>query len=346
MRRKREALFAGALSLLLLAGCTSTADTAAPTPTATATAAVAPVPSAEVPAPTSYAGTEGSSVYMTTDISPEGIQAVYDALGRVPEGRVAVKLSTGEAGNTYYLDPALIKDLVQSVDGTIVECNTAYGGSRANTAMHRQVAEDHGFTAIAEVDIMDEEDSMPLPVDGGTYLTENLVGSHFANYDFFVVLSHFKGHEMAGFGGALKNISIGIASQTGKCLIHTAGRSTTSMMGGKQDPFLESMAEAAKSVSDSLDSGERMLYISVMNHLSIDCDCNGSPAEPDMHDIGILASLDPVALDQACIDLVYAGENNETLVKRIESRNGLYLLECAERLGIGSRAYQLVSLDG
>ncbi len=284
-------------------------------------------------------------VYMTTDISPEGLQTVYDALGRTPTGKVAVKLSTGEANNTHYLSPDLIKDLVQAVDGTIVECNTAYGGSRTSTALHMQVAKDHGFTEIADVDIMDQDGSISLPVKGGNNLTENLVGSNFENYDFFLVLSHFKGHEMAGFGGAIKNISIGIASASGKCLIHTAGSSSTSMWGGKQDPFLESMAEAAKSVSDSLENGKNIMYINVMNNLSIDCDCNGFPASPDMKDIGILASLDPVALDQACVDLVYAAEDGKQLVSRMEFKNGIHTLEHAEAIGLGSRKYELVSLD-
>ncbi len=285
------------------------------------------------------------AVYMTTDLSPRGLMAVYEALAWQPTGKVAVKLSTGEAGNKYYLSPDLIKELVQRVEGTIVECNTAYGGLRSRTAMHLQVAEDHGFTAIADVDIMDAEGSIPLPVEGGVRLTENLVGANFAKYDSCLVLSHFKGHEMAGFGGALKNISIGIASSEGKAWIHSGGTSRTNMWGGKQDPFLESMAEAAKSVSDALGKGERIVYINVMNYLSVDCDCNGSPAKPDMHDIGILASADPVALDQACVDLVYAAQDGKSLIARMESRNGLHILEHAESIGLGSRAYTLVSLD-
>lgn len=287
---------------------------------------------------------ETPTVYMTTDISPEGLMAIYEALGREATGTVAVKLSTGEAGGHNYLQPDLIKDLVQSVDGTIVECNTAYGGSRASTAMHLQVAEDHGFTAIADVDIMDAEGSISLPVENGTHLTEDLVGSHFENYDFFVVLSHFKGHAMGGFGGAIKNISIGIASSTGKSLIHSAGTATTGLsLGTPQDDFLESMAEAAKAISDNLD--DKILYINVMNRLSVDCDCDSNPAEPDMHDIGILASLDPVALDQACVDLVYAAPDGQSLITRIESRNGIHTLEHAEEIGLGSRTYTLVSID-
>lgn len=286
-----------------------------------------------------------SKVFMTADISPEGLMAVYNALERTPDGKVAVKLSTGEPPNSNYLRPELIADLVKAVDGTIVECNTAYGGSRAETAMHYQVAEDHGFTEIADFQILDENGSMSLPVEGGTRLTENFVGEHFADYDYYVVLSHFKGHAMAGYGGAIKNISIGLGSSEGKCWIHSGGTSMTNPWGGEQDAFFESMAEAGKAVSDYLGNGEKILYINVMNRLSVDCDCDGNPAEPDMHDIGILASTDPVALDQACIDLVYAAEDGGSLIKRIESRNGLHTLEHAEEIGLGSRTYELISID-
>lgn len=281
-------------------------------------------------------------VYMTTDISPEGLLSVYEALNWTPTGNVAVKLSTGEPPASNYLRPELIADLVQAVDGTIVECNTAYGGSRAETAMHYQVAEDHGFTAIADFQILDENGSMTLPVEGGTRLTENYVGAAFGNYDSYLILSHFKGHSMAGFGGAIKNISIGLGSSEGKAWIHSGGTSLTQSWS-EQDPFLESMAEAGKSVSDAL--GDRIVYVNVMNRLSVDCDCDGNPAEPDMHDIGILASTDPVALDQACIDLVYAAEDGQSLINRIESRNGLHTLEHAEEIGLGSRTYELVSID-
>ncbi|MBQ7665830.1 MAG: DUF362 domain-containing protein [Synergistaceae bacterium] len=289
-----------------------------------------------------------STVYFTKDISPAGLMAIYEKLGREANGKVAVKLSTGEAGNTHYLSPNLIGELVRKVNGTIVECNTAYGGSRASTAMHKQVAEDHGFTKIANVDIMDEEGEVSLPVTGNgiKHLKEDVVGSHFKNYDFMLVLTHFKGHAMGGFGGALKNISIGIASPKGKVIIHTAGtRDSGSIWYDKQDDFLESMAEAAKAVSDSLDNGKRIMYISVMNHLSVDCDCDGNPAAPDMHDIGILGSLDPVALDQACVDLVYKAPDGASLIKRMESRHGIHTVEHAEAIGLGSRAYDLVSID-
>ena len=289
---------------------------------------------------------DGSKVFFTKDISPAGIMAIYNALGREATGKVAVKLSTGEAGNTHYLSPDLIKELVQKVNGTIVECNTAYGGSRASTAMHRQVIEDHGFTKIAKVDLLDEEGEVSLPVVGGKHLKEDVVGSHFKNYDFVLVLTHFKGHAMGGFGGALKNISIGFASPRGKVIIHTAGtKDSGSIWYDKQDDFLESMAEAAKAVSDSLDHGKKIMYISVMNHLSVDCDCDGNPAKPDMHDIGILGSLDPVALDQAWVDLVYKAPDGASLIKRMESRHGIHTVEHAAEIGLGSRTYDLVSID-
>ena len=296
-----------------------------------------------------FAGTsfaENPTVFFTKNISPEGLMAIYNSLGRSAEGKVAVKLSTGEAGNTHYLSPELIKELVQKVSGTIVECNTVYGGSRSSTAMHKQVAKDHGFTKIANVDIMDEDGDTPLNVTSGKHMKQNYVGSHLNNYDFVLVLSHFKGHAMGGFGGAIKNISIGIASSRGKALIHSAGNEKArNIWSTDQDSFLESMAEAAKSVSDKFANGEKMLYISVMNHLSVDCDCDGSPAEPDMHDIGILGSTDPVALDQACVDLVYKAPDGKSLINRMESRHGIHTLEHAAEIGLGSREYNFVSID-
>jgi len=294
------------------------------------------------PAPTPDSNMGDPVVYMTTNISADGLMAIYEALDWTPGSKVAVKLSTGEPGSNY-LRTDLIGELIQSLDDpTIVECNTAYGGSRSNTVMHYQVAEDHGYTAIADVDIMDEDGSMSLPVVGGTNLTENYVGTHFANYDSFLILSHFKGHAMAGFGGAIKNISIGIASSRGKSHIHSGGTGG-SMWSGDQDAFLESMAEAGKSVVEALD--RKIVYINVMNRLSVDCDCDGNPAEPDMHDIGILASYDPVALDQACVDFVYAAADGGSLINRMESRNGIHTLEHAEEIGLGSRTYQLVNID-
>jgi uncharacterized Fe-S center protein len=283
-------------------------------------------------------------VYMTAKINPEGLMAVYNALGLQASGNVAVKISTGEPGNTHFLSPDLIKGLVQKVNGTIVECNTAYGGRRASTAAHYQVAKDHGFTAIAPVVILDEKADISIPVTGGTHLTEDIVGARFKEFNFHVVLSHFKGHGMGGLGGALKNMSIGYASSAGKSWIHTAGKSRTSMRGGTQNDFLESMAEAAKAVADA--NKGKMLYINVMNNLSVDCDCNGRPAKPTMADIGILASLDPVALDQACVDLVFTAKDGKDLVERINSRNGLLTISHAEKIGLGSKSYELKRIDG
>jgi uncharacterized Fe-S center protein len=293
--------------------------------------------------PVSLEETSGkSTVYMTADISPAGLAAVYNALGRKVTGKVAVKISTGEPGGHHFLSPDLIKELVQSVNGTIVESNTAYGGRRANTAMHKQVAIDHGFTAIAPVDILDEEGTISLPFRNGKNIKEDLVGSHFTNYDSYLVLSHFKGHAMGGFGGALKNISIGIASSSGKLWIHSGGKTKTSWGGGTQEAFLESMAEAAGAVMNHLD--EKIVYINVMNHLSVDCDCSSNPAPPEMDDIGILASLDPVALDKACVDQIYASDTRRSasLRRRIETRNGKHTLDHAEALGLGSQQYELV----
>ena len=286
-------------------------------------------------------------VYMFKEISPENLVKIYEALGREATGKVAVKLSTGEPGGHNFLQPALIKDLVQKVKGTIVECNTAYGGGRADTENHLKAAKDHGFTAIAPVDIMDAEGEVALPVKGGKHLKEDFVGSHYLNYDFTIVLSHFKGHAMGGFGGAIKNISIGIASPAGKAWIHSAGKTKGNPWGNlpPQDDFLESMAEAAKAIVDHC--GDKILYISVANNLSVDCDCDSSPEDPKMGDIGILASLDPIALDKACTDLVRASEDHGKihLIERIDSRNGMHTLEYGEKIGLGSQKYELVKLD-
>ena len=285
-----------------------------------------------------------SKVYMFTGITADNLVKIYEALGREATGKVAVKISTGEPGGHNFLDPDLIKDLVQKVNGTIVECNTAYGGGRTNAADHMRAAEEHGFTAIAPVDIMDAEGEVELPLEGGRHLTCDIVGSHFLNYDFVIVLSHFKGHAMGGFGGAIKNMSIGIASANGKRYIHSAGASTTSWGNPAQDDFLESMAEAAKAVADHC--GNNILYISVANNLSVDCDCDFSPADPQMGDIGILASLDPVALDKACTDLVRSSDDHGKihLIERIDSRNGMHTLDHAEALGMGSQKYELIRL--
>lgn len=283
-------------------------------------------------------------VYMTRDIYPESLVEIYKALGRKASGRVAVKLSTGEPGGNNFLQPALIGKLVKEVNGTIVECNTAYGGGRANTEAHMKAAEDHGFTKIAKVDIMDADGEVKIPVKGGSHIDYDIVGKNFMNYDFVVVLSHFKGHAMAGFGGAIKNISIGIASANGKRWIHSGGTSTSDWGHPTQEQFLETMAEAGKAVADKC--GDKILYISVMNNLSVDCDCDAHPAAPQMGDIGILASLDPVALDKACVDLVRNSfdEGKVHLIERIDSRKGMTTLVHAEEIGLGSQEYELVEM--
>ena len=288
-------------------------------------------------------------VYMYKKITPENLVKIYEALGRPARGRVAVKLSTGEPGNNNYLAPALIQDLVHKVNGTIIECNTAYGGGRADTRNHLKAAEDHGFTRIARVDIMDADGEVSLPVKGGKHLKEDFVGKNYPGYDFTLVLSHFKGHPMGGFGGAIKNIAIGIASSHGKAWIHSAGKTRNQQEVWSdlppQDHFLESMAEAAKAITDHC--GDNILYISVANNLSVDCDCVAAPEDPKMGDIGILASLDPVALDRACVDQVRASKDHGKvhLIERIDSRNGMHTLDYAEQLGIGSQKYQLIPLD-
>ncbi len=300
----------------------------------------------QVPQPDPSEEGESPVVYFTSDISPDGLLRIYESLDWEPQGKVAVKISTGEPPASNYLRPELIGDLVQAVDGTIVECNTAYGGSRSSAAMHRQVAEDHGFTAIADFDLMDEEGEVEWPMTGGSRLDKIIVGSHAENYEDWIILSHFKGHAMAGFGGAVKNVGIGISSPSGKVYVHTAGTKTSgSIWYSDQDAWLEALAEMVLGFSSHV-GAEHIIYINVMNRLSVDCDCDGNPAEPDMHDIGILASADPVALDQACIDLIYKAPDSASLVRRIERQNGIHTLEHAEAIGLGSRTYELVNIDG
>lgn len=290
-------------------------------------------------------------VYMTKEITPEALVKIYEAVGRPAEGRVAVKISTGEPGGHNFLQPALIKDLVQKVKGTIVECNTAYAGKRSTTDEHLQAARDHGFFDIAHVDIMDAEGEIKIPVRDTTHIKYDIVGSHLKDYDFMINLAHFKGHAMGGFGGVLKNQSIGVASSNGKAYIHTAGKTEKAEElwenVAQQDAFLESMAAAAQAVHDYY--GDKILYINVMNNLSIDCDCDAHPHDPEMKDIGILASTDPVALDQACLDLVFTvnpseGNNNQPLVNRIKELHGTHTVEYAAKIGLGSMKYELVQL--
>lgn len=292
-------------------------------------------------------------VYMTTDISPGGLVRVYEALGIEADGKVAVKISTGEPGGKNYLKPELIGKLVQSVDGTIVECNTAYRGRRFSSEEHLKAAREHGFFEIADVDIMDTEGEIKIPVQDTTHLKYNLVGKNIANYDFMINLAHFKGHAMGGFGGVLKNQSIGVASRNGKAYIHSVGitENPDEMWAHVDDQigFLESMAAAAQSVHEYFGPGD-IVYINVMNNMSIDCDCSSHPADPLLKDVGILASTDPVALDQACLEIVMnitpeEGNDNGPLLERIKERHGTHIVDYAEKIGLGSKRYELVNID-
>lgn len=290
-----------------------------------------------------------SKVYFTNEITPEALQKTFDALGVELPGKTAVKISTGEAGNPYYLAPDLIAGLVKSVDGTIVECNTAYPGKRNTTDEHWKTIEEHGFTKIAPCDILDESGEMTLPVgEGALRIGENIVGAHLADYDSILMLSHFKGHPMGGFGGALKNMAIGLASSRGKTNIHTSGNpdgTFEELMAGDHDSFLESMADACKSIIDYM-KPQNIVYVNIANNLSVDCDCVANPKAPEMANIGIFASTDPVAVDQASIDAVYESDDpgKSALIERIESRNGIHTVEAACRLGLGSREYEIVSV--
>ena len=287
-----------------------------------------------------------SKVYFTKEITPDSLIKIYEILGVELKGNIGIKVSTGEKGAKGYLKADLIGPFVKMLNGTIIECNTAYPGARTNYEDHIKVAEEHGFTKFAKVDIMDEDGEMDIPVVGGERLNRLITGDHLKRYDSVIVLSHFKGHQMAGFGGAIKNVGIGMSSSSGKVLVHTAGTKTEgSVWYDKQDDWLEALAEMVKGMSDYYDNGKKMTYINVMNRISIDCDCNGNPAEPDIHDIGILASNDPVALDQACLDLVYKADGRESLVNRINQQHGEHTLEHAVKIGLGTREYELVSID-
>lgn len=286
---------------------------------------------------------EKSKVYFTKDITPEAVLRLYGALGADLPGKVAVKLHSGEVGNQNFIRPDFWQPMVQKVNGTIVECNTAYEGKRNTTAAHWETMDQHGWTKIAKVDIMDEEGELELSVEGGKKIQKNFVGAHLKNYDSMLVLTHFKGHPMGGFGGSLKNISIGIASSHGKAYIHGVGN-VDDFWNSDHDSFLESMADAAKSIVQFFDG--KIAYINVMKNMSVDCDCCAVAEDPKMADIGMLASLDPVALDQACVDLVYQSDDpgKSHLIERMESRNGIHTVEAAAELGIGSREYELVEI--
>ena len=304
------------------------------------------------PADSAQAGK--ATVYVTRSITPEALVKIYEALGRKAEGRVAVKISTGESGNPNYLKPELIGLLVDQVNGTIVECNTAYEGRRNTFEAHWQTIKEHGFTPRFKVDLMDEEGEFNIPVKDSTHIKYDIVGSHLKNYDFMINLAHFKGHPMGGLGGVLKNASIGVASANGKANIHTAGYQQ--VVEGlwnhveNQDGFLESMAAAAQAVHDYFGEGKRVVYIAVMNNMTVDCDCVATPEPVKLKDYGILASLDPVALDQACVDIVFnmqASEDNDNrpLIERINQQHGIHTIEWAEKIGLGTRQYDLVSID-
>ena len=296
-------------------------------------------------------------VYFTKEITPESLVKIYEALGVQPKGRVAVKISTGESGGHNYLKPTLIRNLVEKVNGTIVECCTAYGESRQDVSKHWATIHEHGFDSFFAVDIMDEYGQMRIPVKDRKHIKYDIVGDHLANYDFMINLAHFKGHAMGGFGGVLKNASIGVASTAGKAYIHSAGKTDDASKawsreylaaGPTQDSFLESMAAAAQAVHNYMQGC--VVYINVLNNMSVDCDCDSHPADPKLKDMGIMASLDPVALDQAALDMVFnhvasPGDDNKPLIERINRQHGTYITDYAEKIGLGSKKYKLINLD-
>ncbi len=289
-----------------------------------------------------------SVVYFTKEITPDSLVNIYKKLGKELTGRVGVKISTGEPGGHNYLKPELIGKLVNELNAAIIECNTAYAGRRNTLAAHLQAVEEHGFNKIAKVDLMDSEGDFEIPANG-KHLNVDIVGTHLKNYDSVLNLAHFKGHAMGGFGGVIKNQSIGVASSRGKAYIHTAGatRNPDELWDKlpEQNAFLESMAEAAKAVADYMKGN--ILYIDVMNNLSVDCDCDSHPEDPCMADIGILASTDPVAVDQACIDKIWSSTDpgRDHFIARVERQNGRHILPYAEEIGLGSRNYELVDLN-
>lgn len=290
-----------------------------------------------------------SKVYFTSEISPESLVRVYEALGAELKGNVAVKISTGEPGGHNFLQPSLISELVSKLNGTIIESCTAYKGRRLDPKEHWKTIEEHGFKAIAPCDILDEFEDMELSVSGGFHLDKNYVGKNLEKYDSMLMLSHFKGHIMGGFGGALKNMSIGIASTRGKTYIHTATKTTDYRVMfdnlPEQDVFLESMADACKAVVDYMGI-ENIVYINVANRLSVDCDCSDHPKEPEMGDIGVFASTDPVALDRACYDAIVNSpdEGKKSLIERMDSRHGIHIVEASEELSLGSSDYDLIEV--
>lgn len=288
---------------------------------------------------------ETSKVYFLSEITPENVVKIYEALNVSLPGRVAVKLHSGEEGNQNYLRPEFVKPMIERLNGTVVECNTAYDGERNTTQKHKALMKSHGWSEHFDVDILDsEQPDMQLAVPNGKQIKTDYVGKHIANYDSVLVLSHFKGHPMGGYGGALKQLSIGFASSYGKAYIHGAGN-PDAMWSTEQDRFLEAMADAAWAVAERFKN--KIAYINVMCNLSVDCDCCAVAEDPCMKDIGILAGTDPVAVDQACIDLIYKSDDpgKAHFIERVESRHGIHTIEAAEALGMGNRTYQLITLD-
>lgn len=287
-------------------------------------------------------------VLFTNDLSSNSLVKIFDALGVPLKGNVAVKVHSGEKGNQNFLKPEYVEGLINHVNGTVVECNTAYTGERNTTEKHKELMESHGWSKIFKIDILDSEGpDKVIPIKNGLKLSKNYVGSHIDNYDSVLVLSHFKGHPMGGFGGALKQLSIGFASSKGKAYIHTVGNEEgkeSDFFNVKQEDFMESMADAAKTIHEKFKGN--IVYINVMSNMSVDCDCCYIAEDPCMGDIGILASTDPLALDQACIDLVYNSTDpgKDHLIERIESRKGTLILDAAEKIGIGSREYEIVNI--
>lgn len=292
---------------------------------------------------------EKAKVYFTKNITPESVIQMYEKLNIQLPGKVAVKLHSGEKGNQNYVRPEFVKPIIEHVKGTIVECNTAYEGARNVTEKHRELMKEHNWTKYFDVDIMDAEEDLELEIPEGKVITKNYVGKNIENYDSMLVLSHFKGHPMGGYGGALKQLSIGVASSAGKSWIHTAGKTLKQEelwdCVAKQDDFLEAMAESASSVAKYF--GDRIAYINIMCNLSVDCDCCAVAEDPCMKDIGILASTDPIAIDQACIDLIYQSKDpgRNHFVERVERQHGIHTIEVADELGFGTREYELINMD-
>ncbi len=291
---------------------------------------------------------EKAKVYFTNKIEGESLVKLYEKLEVKLPGKVAVKLHSGEEGNQNYMKPAFVKEIINHINGTVVECNTAYEGARNTTEKHIELIKKHGWSKHFTVDILDSEEDEILENPNGEMIQKNFVGAKMKNYDSMLVLSHFKGHPMGGFGGAIKNLSIGLASSRGKSYIHTSGMENASfdgLMTADHDSFLKSMADAAKTITDFYQ--DKIVYINAMVNMSVDCDCCSKAEDPCMQDIGILSSTDPIALDQACIDLIYNSNDpgRDKLIERIESRNGLLTIECAEKQGMGSKEYELISID-